>query len=182
MFFRNTEGLHLLNRTKAMALVAVMAALANVLSVPPIAIPITLGSFQTEIHFTQLPVLIAGMLGGPAAGLTTGAIGGLLASFVVLPSIAFIVGGLAILGAAAGFFAKRLRPIFAGILAWLVQAPYVAVTDYVWFTLFLPRKMTSEAAWALVGSLLVKLTIEVVISSVLAEVVITYLKRARITP
>lgn len=169
------------NKTKTLALVALMAALANILSVPPIAIPITLGNFPTEIHFTQLPVLIAGILGGSAAGLTTGAIGGLLSSFVILPRIAFIVGGLAILGVAAGFLAKRFRPLFAGILAWLVQAPYVAVTDYVWFTLFLPNRMVSEAAWALVGSLLVKLTIEVVISSALAEVIIAYLKKARIT-
>jgi len=158
-----------------------MAALANVLSVPPIAIPITLGNFPTEIHFTQLPVLIAGILGGPVAGLITGAIGGLLSSFVVFPKIAFIIGGLAILGTASGFFTKRLRPIFAGTLAWLVQAPYAAVTDYIWFTLFLPEKMTAEAAWALVCSLLAKLTIEVVISSVLAEVIINYLKKARIT-
>jgi len=171
----------LTNKTKTLALVALMAALANVLSVPPIAIPIILGNFPTEIHFTQLPILIAGILGGPVAGLITGAIGGLLSSFFVSPRIAFIIVGLAILGAAGGFFAKRLRPVFAGILAWLVQAPYVAITDYIWFTLFLPKKMTSEAAWALVGSLLVKLTIEVVISSALAEVVIAYLKRARIT-
>jgi len=171
----------LANRTKTIALVAMMAALANVLSVPPIAIPITLGNFPTEIHFTQLPVLIAGILGGPVAGLTTGAIGGLLSSFAVVPRIPFIIGGLAILGAAAAFFAKRLRPMFAGILAWLVQAPYAAVTDYIWFTLFLPKKMTPEAAWTLVGLLLIKLTIEAVISSALAEVLITYLKRARIT-
>jgi len=171
----------LANKTKTIALVAVMAALANVLSVPPIAIPITLGNFPTEIHFTQLPILIAGILAGPAAGLITGAIGGLLSSFVVFPRIAFIIGGLAILGMAAGFFAKRLRPMFAGILAWLVQAPYAAVTDYIWFTLFLPKRMTPEAAWVLIGSLLVKLTIEVVISSALAEIIIAYLKRARIT-
>lgn len=158
-----------------------MAALANILSVPPIAIPITLGNFPTEIHFMQLPILIAGILGGPTAGLITGAIGGLLSSLVVLPRIAFIIGGLAILGAAAGFFAKRLRPLFAGVLAWLVQAPYVAVTDYLWFTMFLPKKMASEAAWTLVGSLLGKLTIEVVISSALAEIIIAYLRKARMT-
>jgi len=179
--FCNTEGPYLKIKTKTIAFVSVMAALANVLSVPPIAIPITLGNFPTEIHFTQLPILIAGILGGPSAGLITGAIGGLLSSFVILPRIAFIIGGLAILGTAAGFFSKRLRPILACISAWLVQAPYAAVTDYIWFTLFLPKKMTPEAAWALVGSLLVKLTIEVVISSALAELIITYLKKARIT-
>lgn len=169
------------NKTKTIALVAIMASLANILSVPPIAIPVTIGTFPTEIHFTQLAIFIAGILGGPAAGLTTGAIGGILSSFVVIPGIPFIVGGLAILGVAVGLFGKRLRPLFAGILAWLVQAPYVAITDFVWFTSFSPKKMMPGAAWTLVGSLLIKLTIEVVISSALAEVIIAYLKRARIT-
>lgn len=158
-----------------------MAALANILSVPPIAIPIALGTFQSSIHFTQLPIFIAGILAGPAAGLMTGAVGGLSMSFVFAPGIPFIVGGLAILGCAAGFFAKKLRPLFAGILAWLVQAPYVALTDYVWFTSFSPVKKTPEAAWAFVTSILVILTIEAVVSSALAEAVIAYLKRARIT-
>jgi len=181
MDFRNNEGLILVNKTKTLALVAVMVALANILSTPPIAIPITIGTFPTEIHFSQLAIFIAGILGGPAAGLITGAVGGVLSSFFVLPRIPFIIGGLAILGAATGFFAKRLRPLFAGILAWLVQVPYVAVTDYVWFTTFLPRTMAPEAAWTLVGYLLVKLTIEVVITSALAEVIITYLKKAGIS-
>lgn len=122
---------------------------------------------------------MAGILGGPIAGLMTGAIGGVVSSFVILPKIPFIIGGLAILGGATGFFTKRLRPLFAGILAWLVQAPYVAVTDYVWFTLFMQR--TPQAAWAVIASILILLTIEAVISGVLAEVITAYLKKARIT-
>jgi len=173
----------LTDKVKKLSLVAIMAALANILSVPPIAIPIALGAFQSSIHFAQLPIFIAGILAGPAAGLMTGAIGGLSMSFVFVPKIPFIVGGLAILGCAAGFFAKRLRPLFAGILAWLVQAPYVALTDYVWFTLFSPSpvRKTPEAAWTFVASIMVILTIEAVISSALAEVIIAYLKKARIT-
>ena len=163
---------------KTLSFVALMAALANVLSVPPIAVPIFLGSFQSSIHFTQLPIFVAGILAGPAAGLLTGAIGGLFAGFAV-PKIPFIIGGLAILGGTAGLFTRRFRPFLAGILAWLVQAPYVAVTDYVWFTLFLQR--TPQAAWAIITTLLVVLTVEVVISSILAEVIIAYLKKARIT-
>lgn len=163
-------------KTKAIALVALMAALANILSV---GITITLGTFTTSIHFSQLPIFMAGILGGPIAGLMTGAIGGVVSSFVILPKIPFIIGGLAILGGAAGFFTKRFRPLFAGILAWLVQAPYVAVTDYVWFTLFMQR--TPQAAWAVIASILILLTIEAVISGVLAEVITTYLKKARIT-
>jgi len=163
-------------KTKAIALVALMAALANILSV---GITITLGTFTTAIHFSQLPIFMAGILGGPIAGLMTGAIGGVVSSFVILPKIPFIIGGLAILGGAAGFFTKRFRPLFAGILAWLVQAPYVAVTDYVWFTLFMQR--TPQTAWAVIASILILLTIEAVISGVLAEVITAYMKKARIT-
>lgn len=165
-------------KLKTLTFIALMAALANILSFPPTAIPVTLGTFETSIHFSQLPVFLGGILAGPVAGLMTGAIGGMSMSFFVGAKIPFIVGGLAILGFAAGFLGKRLRPAFAGILAWLVQAPYVAVTDYVWFTLFLQR--TPEAAWTLVISLLVKLSIEAVISSVLAEVIVSYLKKAKI--
>lgn len=149
-----------------------MATLANVLSFPPIALPV---APEITVHFSQLPILIAGILTGPAGGLLTGAIGGLYMSFIRIP---FIIGGLAILGLATGFFGRRVRPLYAGILAWLVQAPYVVVTDYVWFAFFLER--TPQAAWAFVTSIMTVLTVEAVISSALAEVTVRYLRRTRI--
>jgi len=166
------------SRVKATAIAGVMAALANALSAASVALPIYILGSQTSIHFTQLAVFMAGILSGPFGGLTAGAIGGLFSSFV-FPKIPFIIGGLAILGLATGFLAKKIRPLFAGILAWVIQAPYVAITDYAWFSLSLNR--TPQAAWATVTFLLVVLTIEVVISSVLAEIIIAYLKRAQIT-
>lgn len=149
-----------------------MAALANVLSLPPIALPITP---EITLHFSQLPIFIAGILTGPVGGLMTGAVGGLYMSFAKIP---FIVGGLGILGLANGLFNKRVRPLYAGFLAWLVQAPYVAITDYVWFAISTPR--TPQAAWALVTSIMTVLTIEAAICSALAEVIVRYLKRTRI--
>jgi len=155
-----------------LAFIALMAALANVLSFPPIALPLTP---EITVHFSQVPILIAGILTGPVGGLIAGAIGGLYMSFTRIP---FIIGGLAILGYAAAILGERVRPLYAGILAWLVQVPYVVVTDYVWFAIFLGR--TSQAAWAFVTSILIVLTMEAVISAVLAEVVVHYLKRTRI--
>jgi hypothetical protein len=166
------------SRAKSIAIAAVMAALANALSAAAVALPIYMLGFQTSIHFTQLAVFIAGILSGPFGGLAAGAIGGLF-SGLVFPKIPFIIGGLAILGLATGFFAKKLRPLFAGILGWVVQAPYVAVTDYAWFNLSL--NMAPQVAWALVTFLLVVLTIEVVACSALAEIIIAYLKRSQIT-
>lgn len=159
---------------KTVSFIALMAALANILA-GPLAIPLP----PLSIHFSQLPIFIAGILGGPVVGLVTGAVGGLSSSFVFLPQIPFIIGGLAILGCAMGFASRKVRPLFAGILAWVVQAPYVVVTDYVWFTLFL--QMAPAAVWALLSTVMVFLTAEALISAALAEVITAYLKRIRIS-
>jgi thiamine transporter ThiT len=168
-----------MNRTQTLTLIALMAALSTILSLPPLVIPVTIGTFPSEIHFTQIPILISGILTGPWVGLLTGAIGGLYMSFSV--EIPFIIGGLALLGAAAGFLAKKLklRPLFAGILAWGVQAPYVFVTDYIWFVV--SRGMPSPVALTTVAIILVKLTIEALIASVLTAIVIPYIKHPRLT-
>ncbi len=148
--------------SRRLMLVGVMAALANILSY--IAVPLTIGPFESSIHFLQLPIFVCGVLAGPLAGLLAGAIGGLF----MATKIPFIVGGIAILGCAAGLFAKKVRPFLAGILAWGVQAPYVLVTDYLWFTLFLNN--APIAAWSMVSTIMIKLTVEAVICSFLAEI------------
>ena len=162
------------NRTKTLTFVALMAALSSILSIEPFAIPIIIGPFSSEIHFSQIPIFISGILAGPWAGLLTGAIGGLYMSIVRIP---LIFGGLAILGLAAGFFAKRLklRPLFAVILAWCVQAPYVFMTDYIWFVYFTP--MPSSVALTTIITILVKLTVESFIAAVLVAIIIPYIKR-----
>jgi uncharacterized membrane protein len=164
-----------LEKIKALTLAAIMGALANVLAFPPIAIPIAIGGFQSYVHFSQIPIFISGVLAGPTGGLIAGAIGGLFMG-VYSPGIPFIIVGLAILGLANGLFAKKLRPAFSGILAWCVQAPYVVVTDYAWFTLFLER--TPAATWTILTTIMIKLTIEAVISVILADVLVHYVKKA----
>jgi len=161
-------------RTKMLSIVALMAALANILSIPPIAVPI---APRLTVHFTQLPIFVAGILAGPFGGLIAGAVGAVYMSLFVA-RIPFIIGGLAILGLATGIFSKRFRPFLAGMLAWLVQAPYVAVTDYLWFTISV--QMAPQGAWALVASIMVTLTVEAVVSSALAEVIVRYLRRIKI--
>jgi hypothetical protein len=107
----------------------------------------------------------------------TGAIGGLYMSVTMIP---LIIGGLALLGTSTGLFSKRLRPAFSAILAWCVQAPYVFVTDYLWFTSF--KLMPSQTALTLITTLILpKLTIEAVISAVLVEILVPYIKRAGLT-
>jgi len=164
-----------MKKAKTIAFVAIMAALSNVMSLPPLAIPLQIGGYTSAIHFFQLAIFLCGILAGPYAGLVCGTIGSLYMSVTKIP---FVVGGIAILGVSVGFFAKKVRPVFAGLLAWLVQAPYVLVTDYVWFTLFVGT--SSAAAWAIVMPIMVNLTLQAVICAVLADVIIHYLKRVGI--
>jgi thiamine transporter ThiT len=174
----NTEGARLrkIMRAKTVAFVALMAALANVMSVPPLAVPLQLGGFTSSVHFFQLAIFLCGILAGPWAGLLSGAVGGLYMSMTRIP---FVIGGIAILGVSAGLFAKKVRPVFAGSLAWLVQAPYVLVTDYVWFTLF--AGTSSSAAWWLIIPIMINLTLEALVCAVLADIIIHYVKRAGIS-
>jgi thiamine transporter ThiT len=160
-------------KAKILAFTALMAALSNVLSI--FAIPIQLGTFTSDVHFFQLAILLCGILAGPWAGLLGGAVGGLYMSATKIP---FIVGGIAIFGGSAGLFAKKVKPVLAGLLAWLVQAPYLLVTDYVWFTLF--AGTPSAVAWAIIAPIMMMMTLEAIICAVLADVTVHYLRKAEI--
>jgi len=165
-----------MKKTRVLAFTALMAALANVLSVPPLAIPITFSGFESSVHFFQLAIFLAGILAGPWSGLVAGAVGSLYMSVSKIP---FIVGGIAVLGGSAGLFAKKVRPVFAGLLAFLVQAPYTLVTDYVWFTLFVGKP--SAVAWAIITPIMISLTLQAVVCAILADIIIHYIKRAGIS-
>jgi uncharacterized membrane protein len=164
---------------KVLTFSALMAALTNILSMEFIAIPVVFGPFSSKIHFSQIPIFLSGCLAGPWAGLLTGAIGGLYMSVTVVP---FIVGGLGILGFCCGFLSKRLnlKPFLSSMLAWCIQSVYVLVTDYFWFTAV--NTMPRPVALGVVSNILLKLTIEAVISSVVVEVLVHSIKRAGYYP
>jgi len=101
---------------------AVMSALAVALSA--LAVPFVAG---LSIHFFQVAIMLAGVIGGPLSGLVTGAIGG--AYVAMLRSDPTIVIGNGLLGLFTGLFVRRMRPALAGIAAWaLIQAPWVYLT------------------------------------------------------
>ena len=164
-----------MKKTWVLTFTAVMAALANILSLPLFTIPLQLGGFTSAVHFFQLAIFLCGILAGPWAGLLGGIVGGLYMSATKIP---FVLGGIAILGGSAGLFAKKVSPVSAGLLAWLVQAPYVLVTDYVWFTLF--AGMSSAIAWTIVTPIMISLTLEAIVCAILANIIIHYVKRAGI--
>lgn len=165
-----------MKQAKTVAFAALMAALANVMSFPPLAVPFQIGEFMSSVHFFQLAIFLCGILAGCWAGLVGGMVGGLYMSVTKIP---FAVGGIAILGFSVGLFAKKVRPVFAGLLAWLVQAPYVLATDYVWFTLFAGN--SSAVAWAIITPIMINLTLQAVICAILGDVIIHYVKRAGIS-
>jgi uncharacterized membrane protein len=165
-------------KAKTVAFVALMAALANVMSLPPVAIPVPLGPFTSSIHFFQLAVFLAAILAGPWAGLLSGIVGSLYMSIFRIP---FIVGGIALLGACSGLFVKRFRPATACIMAWLIQLPYILATDYLWFTSPYFLGYSPAVALSIMTPIIVSLGIEAVICAVLADVIIQYLKKAGTT-
>ena len=163
------------DRAKVIAFMALMIALSNLLSAPPFVIPVVVGTLNSNIHLTQVPILLSGILAGPWVGLVTGALGGLYMGFS--SEIPFVVGGLAILGFASGILANRrkIKPFYSGILAWLIQAPYVFFTDYFWFAYSMA--MPFPVALTTVLVVLLKLTIEALIASALSAVIVSYIKR-----
>ena len=128
-----------------------------------------------SIHFFQLAIFLSGILAGPWAGLLTGAVGSLYMGITKIP---FIIGGIAILGACTGLFAKKFRPATACLLAWLVQAPYIVVTDYVWFTYF---GNPPAVALSIITTIMVTLGLEALVCAVLADVIAHFVKKAGIT-
>ena len=157
-----------------LTIAALMAALSNILSTELFTIPFAVGPIVSRVHFTQIPIFLSAYLAGPLGGLLAGAVGGLYMSFTMIP---FVFGGLALLGFSAGYIAKRfkLRPFVSAILAWVVQAVYVYVTDYYWFTSV--QSMPGHVATGVVATILSKLTVEAVIAAVLVEVVVLSLRR-----
>ncbi len=162
-------------KARTVALAAVMSALANVMSITPLAIPVPIGPFTLSIHFFQLAIFLAAILAGPWAGLLSGAVGGLYMGFTRIP---FIVGGIALLGGITGIFAKKFRPVTACLMAWLIQLPYILVTDYLWFTSPYFLGYSSTIALSLMTPIVVSLGIEALICAIFADVIFRYVKKS----
>lgn len=136
------------------AFTAVMSALAVALSV--LSVPFVLG---LRIHFFQVAIMLAGVIGGPMPGLVAGAIGGVYTA--VLMSNPTIVVGNALLGLFTGIFVRKMRPVLAGILAWvLIQAPW----------LYLSETYILNVPAVVMQTILATLTVEDVICAVIADV------------
>lgn len=111
----------MLLNSRLLAFTAVISAVTVVLSA--LTVPFLFG---TGIHFFQAGIMLAGVAGGPLSGLITGMIGGIYVAMV--RSDPTIVIGNALLGLCTGVFSRRLRPVLAGVAAWvLIQAPWIYI-------------------------------------------------------
>jgi hypothetical protein len=84
-----------------------------------------------HLHFFQIAILLGAYLFGPVGGGIAGAAGS-LAGALILANPYIIIGNV-ILGTATGLFARQgIRPLFAIWLAFLLQLPWLVLTDF-WF-------------------------------------------------
>jgi len=147
-------GITMAYSSRFAALTAIMSALAVTLSA--LSVPFVLG---LRIHFFQVAVMLAGIVAGPVSGLVAGAIGG--AYTAALRSDPTIVVGNALLGLFTGLFVRKMRPVLAGIAAWvIVQAPWIYLTGT--FILNVPG--------AVMQTILAILTVEDVVCAVIADI------------
>jgi uncharacterized membrane protein len=140
--------------SRAIAFTTVISALTVVFSF--FTVPFLFGF---RIHFFQIGILLAGVIGGPVSGAITGLIGG--AYMATVRSDPTIVVGNGLLGLFTGIFSLRFRPALAGLAAWIfVQAPWVFLTGT--FIFHVPT-----VAMQLI---LILLTVEDVVSAVVTDV------------
>lgn len=129
----------------------------NVLSILNISTP-----FGFKLHFFQVGIILAALLYGPFGGAVAGAVGSAYSAFIM--NNPYIIGGNAILGFFCGYFImKGMKTIYAVILAFVLQIPYLIITDY--FLVNLPMNVilmivvalaVSNSIWAYVSSYIYK--------------------------
>jgi uncharacterized membrane protein len=136
------------------AFTAIMTAVAVVLSA--LSVPFLLG---VRIHFFQVAIMLAGVVGGPVSGLIAGGLGAVYIAAVM--SNPTIVLGNALLGLFTGIFVRKMRPVLAGILSWvLIQAPW----------LYLSETYILNVPGSVMQTILISLTVEDAICAVITDV------------
>jgi uncharacterized membrane protein len=136
------------------AFTAIMTAVAVVLSA--LSVPFLLG---VRIHFFQVAIMLAGVVGGPVSGLIAGGLGAVYTA--ALMSNPTIVLGNALLGLFTGIFVRKMRPVLAGILSWvLIQAPW----------LYLSETYILNVPGSVMQTILITLTVEDAICAVITDV------------
>ena len=82
-----------------------------------------------KLHFFQVAIFLAAILYGPKGGLISGFIGSFYSS-IIMNNPYLIIGNM-ILGFFTGLFIRyKMHTILAVILAFIIQLPWLIITDY----------------------------------------------------
>lgn len=98
-----------------------------------------------KIHFFQAAIFLAAIIYGPIAGLTSGLIGSLYSAIIMHNP--YLMIGNAILGLFVGVFAKKINIVWTVILAYLIQLPWLILTDL--YLVHMPSMVISKLIQAL---------------------------------
>jgi len=164
--------------TKNLAFAIMMGALGNVLFI----ISYYTGQISSGIalDLSLIGVFIAGFYGGPVTGIIAGFIAGILPGVMYGPmgsnGVLGLIGlplGKALTGLTIGLLAKGLK-IQQRTRQSLITAPatllaYVpeGIFTYTYFSFLLPLFMGNILPWAVISTILLKATVEVIVMSVI---------------
>ncbi|MBD3164263.1 hypothetical protein GF323_03620 [Candidatus Woesearchaeota archaeon] len=99
-----------------------------------------------KIHFFQYAVFLAAIIYGPKGGLLSGFVGSTYSAFIMHNP--YIAVGNAILGFFTGLFIRYgSKTILAVLLAYIIQLPWLILTDY--FLVHLPMSFIMPLIMAL---------------------------------
>jgi riboflavin transporter FmnP len=154
---------------KIVAYIAIMGALGNVLGLVSLPLPSPIGAGRIELHFSQLPPLLVAFTAGPIPGAVTGFLSLILETTKL--GNPFVPLGNAILAGVAGLAARRLRPIFAGLLGEVAETPYLWGSIILWVGYVL--KVPLPAIIAFTSIVNAKAFLEVAISCVIIEIILS---------
>jgi riboflavin transporter FmnP len=118
-------------RARSIAFIALMGALGNVFGFFPITIPTGNIPVSVVVNFSQLPALLTAVGVGPMEGGFVGLLS-TLASTILYIRNPFVPLGNFILGYAAGYFAKKRRPIVSCLLGEVAESPFLWLSMVVW--------------------------------------------------
>ena len=142
---------------RAITLFAVLLILPNLLGLINLATP-----WGFKIHHFQFAIFMAAFIYGPKGGAISGLVGSLYAAFLMQNP--YLIVGNVLLGFFAGwFFRKRLPAIAAVMIVFLIQLPWLVVTDY--YLVHMPV------------SVILRLVLALAVSNVIWAAISSYLSR-----
>ena len=152
MEYKNIFGFNINWNTKSISMFIVLLGIPNMLGMLNISTP-----FGFKIHFFQAAIILAALIYGPIGGLMSGITGSMFSA--ILMNNPYIIIGNAILGFFTGIFLRYgVKTIYAVLFAYLIQLPWLVLTDY--YLVHLPwpfiqaliiALLISNTVWALVA-------------------------------